>query len=67
MRLIGNTSGPGATVTGERERKEMKKEHVAICRSVRGKEKRREGKTRGKEENDRAYRNITPVLRANVS
>jgi hypothetical protein len=40
----------------------MKKEHVAICRSVRGKEKRREGKTRGKEENDRAYRNTKDVL-----
>jgi hypothetical protein len=56
MGLIGSTSGPGATVTGEREGKEMKK-NIAICRSVRRKGKRKEGKVREKEENDRAYHN----------
>jgi hypothetical protein len=43
MGLIGSTSGLGATVTGKREGKEMKKGNVAICKYV-----RRKG--RGKEE-----------------
>jgi hypothetical protein len=34
MGLIGSTSGPGATMTGKREGKEMKKKNVAIRRSV---------------------------------
>jgi hypothetical protein len=62
MGLIGSTSGPGATVTGKREGKKMKKKNVVICRSVRRKGKRKEGKVREKEENDRAYRNNDPTL-----
>jgi hypothetical protein len=47
MGLIGSTSGPGATVTGKREGKEMEKGNVLAYHEEHDTSKGRGGKRRG--------------------